>query len=272
MSGDPKTDWCDQEELAVGWAMHALEPDEEALLREHLPECASCRRTVRNTEEVTALIGESVDQFDPPARLKAKLMDAIEHTPQERPAPVVVKVPDRQEVAEPIPLDAARRRKANRTRVLLAAAAVILVAVVTGVVGQRIGTLSDQVAAQNSRTDQLENTLRLAADPATNKAVLRTAGGEPMAVLLSGDSTAVVVADKMPANDASKETYVVWGTSGVGPVALTTFDVSPGSEDIKLSWDKSAYAHHGFAISLEPGRTAPTTPSVVLAAGQVATA
>ncbi|WNV89017.1 anti-sigma factor [Umezawaea sp. Da 62-37] len=271
MSGDPKTDWCDQEELAVGWAMHALEPDEEALLRSHLPECESCRRTVRNTEEVTAAIGESVAQFDPPARLKTRLMDAIEHTPQERPAPVVAKVPDRQEVAEPISLDAARRRKASRARVLLAAAAVILVAVVTGVVGQRLGNLSDQVAAQNARTDQLENTLRLAADPATNRAVLRTSSGDAMAVLLSGGASAVVVADKMPPNDASKETYVVWGTSGSGPVALTTFDVSPGSKDIRLTWDKSAYAHHGFAISLEPGRTAPATPSSVVAAGQVAT-
>lgn len=272
MSGDRKTEWCDQEELAVGWAMHALEPDEEARLRAHLPECATCRRTVRNTEEVTATIGESVDQYDPPARLKARLMEAIEHTPQEQPPPVVVKVPDRQEVAEPISLDARRTLKAKRARVLLAAAAVILVAVVTGVVGQRLGSLSDQVAEQKSRTDQLEHTFRLATDPVTNKAVLRTAEGTPMAVLLSSDDEAIVVSEGMPTNDVAKQTYVVWGTSGNGPVALATFDVRPGSPDIMLKWNKDAYAHSGFAISLEPGRTAPASPSAVVAAGQVAKA
>ena len=62
MSGDRKTEWCDQEELAVGWAMHALEPDEEAQLRAHLPECATCRRTVRNTEEVTAGSGVGAER------------------------------------------------------------------------------------------------------------------------------------------------------------------------------------------------------------------
>lgn len=270
MSGDRKTEWCDQEELAVGWAMHALEPDEEARLRSHLPECATCRRTVRNTEEVTAAIGASVDQHDPPARLRSRLMEAIEHTPQEQPSPIVVKVPDRQEVAEPISLDSRRGLKAKRTRRLLAAAAVILVAVVTGVVGQQLGSLSSQVEAQKARTDQLEHTVRLATDPVTRKAVLRTPDGTPMAVLLSGDDDAAVVPEGMPENNAATQTYVVWGTSGNSPVALATFDVQPGSKDIILKWNKDAYAHSGFAISLEPGKVAPPAPSAVLAAGQAA--
>ncbi|HWO69098.1 MAG TPA: anti-sigma factor [Umezawaea sp.] len=270
MSGDRKTEWCDQEELAVGWAMHALEPDEEARLRSHLPECETCRLTVRNTEAVTAAIGSSVDQIDPPARLRSRLMEAIEHTPQEQPSPVVAKVPDRQEVAEPISLDSRRSVKAKRTRVLLAAAAVILVAVVTGVVGTQIGSLSNQVEAQKSRTDQLEHTFRLATDPVTRKVVLRTPDGTPMAVLFSGDDDAAVIPEGMPANDLGSQTYVVWGTSGNGPVALATFDVRPGAQDIMLAWNKDAYAHKGFAISLEQGKVAPPTPSAVLAAGQAA--
>ncbi|HEX6345791.1 anti-sigma factor [Umezawaea sp.] len=268
MSGDRNTEWCDQEELAVGWAMHALEPDEEALLRAHLPECATCRRTVRNTEAVTAAIGSSVDQHDPPARLRSRLMEAIEHTPQERPAPAVVTVPDRQEVAEPVRLDSRRNRGSNRARVLLAAAAVILVAVVTGVVGTQLGSLSEQVEAQKSRTDQLEHTFRLATDPVTRKVVLRSPDGTPMAVLFSGDDDAAVIPEGMPSNDAGSQTYVVWGTSGNSPVALATFDVRPGAQDIMLAWNKDAYAHSGFAISLEEGKVAPASPSAVLAAGQ----
>ncbi|MBY8853026.1 hypothetical protein K7G98_34275, partial [Saccharothrix sp. MB29] len=64
--------------------MHALEPDEEARLRAHLPECAHCGETVRSAEEVTAALGSSVRQYDPPDRLRARLMAAIEDTPQEQ--------------------------------------------------------------------------------------------------------------------------------------------------------------------------------------------
>lgn len=276
MNADRKTEWCAQEELAVGWAMHALEPDEEAVLRAHLPGCDRCQETVRTTEEVTAAIGGSVDQFEPPPRLKARLMDAIEHTPQEQSA--APKVPTAETVAEPVEL--ASRRRAKRTRLLLAAAAVILVAVVTGVVGQRLSDLSESVAAANARTDQLvaeanartdqlQETLRLATDPVTNRALLRAESGDPQAVLLSGDNNAAVMPEKLAPNDTSKTIYVVWGTSGNGPVALATFDVLPGAGDIMLTWNKDAHAHKGFAISLEPGRTAPAEPSTVVASGQV---
>ena len=278
MNADRKTEWCAQEELAVGWAVHALEPDKEAVLRAHLPDCARCQETVRTTEEVTAAIGGSVDRFEPPAHLKARLMDAIEHTPQEQPAAPKVSA---ETVAEPV--EPASRRRAKRSRVLLVAAAVILVAVVTGVVGQRLADLSQSVAAANARTDQLvaeanartdqlEQALRLATDPVTNVAVLRAASGDAQAVLLSGDNNAAVMPDKLTPNDTSKTIYVVWGTSGNGPVALATFDVLPGAKDIMLTWNKGAHAHKGFAISLEPGRTAPVEPSTVVASGQVAAA
>lgn len=269
MSGDRKDDWCALEELAVGWAMHALEPDEEAVLRAHLPDCDSCQRAVRSTEEVTAALGGSVRQFEPPARLKARLMAAIDDTPQE---PVVSRVRPRQarrHVAEPVPLDSRRPKSVNRSRTLFAAAAVILVAILVGVVGQRYAALSDQVAAQTTRTDQLEAALRLAADPATNRAVLNTTSGDPRAVLLSGDDDAAVMPMALSPNDISKQIYVVWGTSGNGPVPLATFDVEPGSEIRPLAWSKAAHAHNGFAISLESGRKMPDAPSTVLAAGQV---
>lgn len=274
VSGNRKDDWCDQEELAVGWAMHALEPDEEGLVRSHLPGCARCQRVVRSTEEVAAALGASVRQYEPPARLRARLMAAIEHTPQETPAPTVVTVPSRQEMAEPISLDARRRNPVKRARYLLAAAVLILVAVVSGVVGQRFSALSDQVTAQSNRTDLIEGVMRLAADPVTNRAVLRTDSGEPFAVLLSGTDDAVVMPMKLRPNDVTKEVYVVWGTSGgTVPVPLTTFDVRAGADVGFVDWSTSAHAHNGFAVSLEQGRSAPAAPlSRVIAAGQVAVA
>lgn len=272
MSGDRKDDWCASEELAVGWAMHALEPDEEAVLRAHLPGCDRCQRAVRSTEEVTAALGGSVRQYEPPARLKARLMAVIEDTPQEPvSSPAQVRSSRR---AEPVSLDSRRPQSAKRGRVLLAAAAVILVAVIAGVAGQQYVALRDQVAAERLRSDQLEKVLRLAGNPATGRAVLNSQSGDPVAVLLSGDGDdAAVMPMKLNPNDTSKQIYVMWGTSGKVPVPLATFDVEPDSSEIRLlAWSKASYAHSGFAISLEPGRTAPDAPTNPLAAGQVAKA
>ncbi|RKT68516.1 anti-sigma-K factor rskA [Saccharothrix variisporea] len=255
MTGERRDDWCPHEELAVGWAMHSLEPDEEALLRAHLPGCARCQETVRSTEEVTAALGGSVQQYDPPARLKARLMTAVEHTPQEHATPVV---------ARPIPLD---RKRNTAPRLLAAAAAVVLVAaVVFG--GVRIGQLGDQVAEQQQRVALLDQALRMAADPDTNRAVLRSESGDKLGVLLSGTDDAMVVETALPPNNASDQVYVVWGASTPEPVALATFDVKSGGLE-RLTWSQEAHKHQLFAISLEPGRTAPAKPTNKLASGQV---
>jgi hypothetical protein len=246
--------------------MHALEPDEEALLRDHLADCERCGLVVRSTEQVTAALGGAVRQEDPPPRLRERLMAAIEDTPQEETAPgprLVRSAPARPETTR-----AGGRRR--RTEVLLAAAVVVVVAAVGGVVGVQIDRLNQRVQAQTSRTDQLEQALRVAADPATARAVLRTPGGEATAVLLSGTDEAAVMPMDLNANDAQDQIYVVWGTSTTDPVPLATFDVRPGSNDATLlTWSPDAHAHSGFAISLEPGRSAPAAPSSVVASGQV---
>ena len=46
---------CSQRELAVGWALHALEPEEEARVAAHLPQCPECRERVAQTERTAAL-------------------------------------------------------------------------------------------------------------------------------------------------------------------------------------------------------------------------
>ncbi|MEJ2852102.1 MULTISPECIES: anti-sigma factor [unclassified Saccharothrix] len=236
--------------------MHSLEPDEEALLRAHLPGCARCRETVRATEEVTAALGGSVRQYDPPARLKANLMTAVEHTPQEHAPP--------QAVTHPIPLD---RKRSTAPRLLAAAAAVVLVAaVVLG--GVRISQLGDQVAQQQQQVALLDQALRMAADPGTNRAVLRSESGDKLGVLLSGTDDAMVIETALPPNNASDQVYVVWGASTPEPVALATFDVKSGGLE-RLSWSQEAHKHQLFAISLEPGRTAPQKPTNKLASGQV---
>lgn len=255
---------CAHEELAVGWAMHSLEPDEESVIRDHLPTCATCQRTVRSTQEVLAGIGGAVRQEQPPPRLRARLMEQIEHIPQDVPAP------HRPRHAAPTPL---RPQHGRRTgRVLLAAAAALAVLAGGGYLGVRVNQLSGEVTAAQSRSDDLAKALSLAADPSTNRAVLRTDSGDEVAIVLSNPTTGAVLPMNLKPND-SGHVYVVWGASTKAPVALAMFDVRAGSTTPQLlAWSVDAHKHTTFAVSLEPGRQLPATPSQVLAGGQVAPA
>jgi hypothetical protein len=46
---------CPYRELAVGWALHALEPAEESLVIGHLADCPTCASNAAETEEVGAI-------------------------------------------------------------------------------------------------------------------------------------------------------------------------------------------------------------------------
>ncbi|MEV8438684.1 anti-sigma factor [Actinosynnema sp. NPDC051121] len=249
MTGQRRDDRCPEEELAVGYAMHALEPDEEALMRAHLPGCSRCTQEVRATREVAAALGGSVRQYDPPERLRTRLMDAIERTPQLG--------------AEPV-------SSGGWGRKLLVAAAALVVAAGIGVTGVRFDQLNDRIAQQDVKAEQLERALRIAADPDASRTVLQNTSGDTVAVLLSDDDAAAIMPVALPANDVTRQVYVVWGTSTAQPVALATFDVTADASDVRLlAWPSDARRHSGFGISLEPGRAAPSRPSTVLASGQV---
>jgi outer membrane murein-binding lipoprotein Lpp len=255
---------CPHEELAVGWAMHSLEPDEEAVVRDHLPTCPTCQRTVRSAQEVLAGIGGAVRQEQPPPRLRARLMEQIEHIPQDVPTP------QGPRHAAPTPLRPQHRRRTGR--VLLAAAAAAAVLAGGGYLGVRVNQLSTEVRTAQSRSDQLTRALSLAADPATNRAVLRTGSGDEVAIVLSSPTAGAVMPMNLKPNDAG-HVYVVWGASTKAPVPLAVFDVRAGSTDPQLlTWSADAHKHTTFAVSLEPGRQAPPKPSEVLAGGQVAPA
>ncbi|MEU4806962.1 anti-sigma factor [Actinosynnema sp. NPDC023587] len=272
MTGERRGERCPQEELAVGWAMHSLEPDEEARVRDHLPGCAQCRETVRATEEVTAALGGSVRQYDPPTGLKSRLMAEVERTPQERVAPTRPAAPIPSEsVPEPAPVRLDERRKNGIGRRLLAAAAVVVALAAVGVAGVRFNQLDDRISAEEQRNSRLNKALELAANPETNRAVLRSPSGDPVAIMLSSDAEAAVMEMKLAPN-AADQTYVVWGKSTPEAVPLTMFTVQPDSTVQFVNWSNAAHQHQVFAISLEPGTTMPATPSDVVAFGQVGNA
>ena len=61
------------DELAVGWALHALEPEDEDAFAGHLAGCARCTRTVAETHEVMAAMATDLPVAEPSVDLRARL-------------------------------------------------------------------------------------------------------------------------------------------------------------------------------------------------------
>ena len=80
----PAADHARLGELAAGYALHALEPQEEAEFLRHLPDCAECQDALAGFTEVTAALADSWPESAPAEpdqrpdpRLGERIMAAI---------------------------------------------------------------------------------------------------------------------------------------------------------------------------------------------------
>lgn len=261
MAGTMKN--CSFVQQSVGWALHALEPDEELAVSAHIPGCPICQAAVRDTEEILAGLGAESEPVDPPPALRASLMAAIAETPQVRP-PATDTRPTEPRRIEPV--DRGTLPASWLTRGRLVAAALTLVAVVA------LGG----IAVRNAQTGPAPNPPTAAqvidqlVPPGTRHAVLATADGATVGAVVLDQGQREVITVGMPSNPAD-HTYVLWGVGGQGaPVPLGTFDVN--APDAKIRSVGSGADDDGFtayAVSLERGRTAPATPSSVMAEGRL---
>jgi hypothetical protein len=268
---------CPMNDQAVAWALQALEPDEEQAMRTHLPGCRSCRDMVRETELVMGELAASAEPADPPARLRDNILAAAAETPQ---APKSESLSDAGGavatgggVVRPAPHGGARWWPGTGSPRRLVAAAVAVVAVLGaagGLVVHNIqGQQRDVQVAQPQTLDGLVGQLQR---PGTSRATLSTSAGEAVAAVLVSPSERTVVTAGLPPNNRADTTYVVWGLGTGEPRPLGAFDVlAPGPGVHEVGAVAAGPAFSSFAISLEPGRSLPATPTTVVASGAVQT-
>jgi anti-sigma-K factor RskA len=290
------------DELAVGWALHALEPEEETLFARHLPDCARCARTVAETEEVMAALATDLPPAEPSEELRSRLRTAVEQTEQVHRPPVVPPPPMADDTT---PLRGRRRSdQGGPLRVPPARAgapgagvpgavpqsrgrlsplrergwAVALAAAVAGVVGLGIWNVSLSSArdrAVEAAAEQQAVVQQLLQPGAEVLAQLRDPvdGGDPLATVVVRDGDVRVVSQALAVNDRTDETYVLWGISEGSdePEAIGPFDVVRSRLDVDEvgSAGTGSDDYETYAVSLEPGRQAPAEPSGVVAIGQV---
>ncbi|MFH0177835.1 anti-sigma factor domain-containing protein [Streptomyces cacaoi] len=232
--------------LAIGaYALYALPPAEETAFENHLAGCEQCRREAVDLLETTARLGASVQNVPVTPQARARTLQAVAHTRQDR-------VP--------------HRSRAPGQRVLRFALAVsIAAAAVLGGIAVRQHVEADDARTQAARAEQQARTAGaaitevLTAPDATVHSGSLT-GGTAAAVVVSLDQArAVFAAYGLPALTGGK-VYELWYAAEAGDVrsaGLVTGSAPNGSHVLKGS-PADAVA---VGITVEPagGSPQPTT-------------
>lgn len=254
-------------ELAVGYAMHALEPEDEATFIAHMPGCAECREAVEQWRTTSGHLAYGAGTEAPPAELRERLLAAIGHDETAvRPLDVSVlataaesRLVSRSRTRRPV-------RSTGRLTYSVPVRALAAAAALTGLVGGGVlvanarNNASDarhELAIQTSITEALRH-------PGSKYFSLGTRGAASGYAIVDGANLYLSV-DGLPRNDVKATTYVLWSKGSTGALdAISTFDVTNDKAlMLKLPTSKAAAGAAGFAISYESGRVAPDAPTRV---------
>ncbi len=236
------------EELAVGHALHALEPEDELTFTAHLADCSRCADVVAETERVGAEFGGLAEPEEAPARVWEGISRRI--------------ADDGSPATPDIPVRALRPRR-RWVRPLAAAAAVVLLA------GAGVGAW--RLVSPDQRPGVRDVVAGCLADARCRQVALSgRAGGAVQARLLVRGDQATIVATGLPSDDAARQTYVLWQLPADGkPVGLAAFHVVESGTHVvgttRLSLPYAATT--AFAVSLERGSGIPAAPSTPVAVG-----
>lgn len=245
------------EELAVGYALGALEPEDEERAADHLRTCAVCRSVVDASRGVAGEMAFAVPLVDPPASLWSSIRDALPDEAfagPDRPAPA----PQPERWTVPAARPSVRTPSRPWQSLVGAAAAVALI------VGLGAWNVSLRDGGEASRlADNRAAVLRLIEQPETVRVTLSASNNAVHgAAVLSGGKVWLVV-DGLAANDTSDSTYVLWRTDHSGRVtAVAPFDLAGHTTEVVdvglVGADRADVS--GFAVTLEKGRTMPGQP------------
>lgn len=221
------------DELTAGYALDAIEPEDEARLLEHLAGCAHCRATLDDFTLVASQLGSLANGEEEPP-------------PWQQIAPRITRV---------TPITSIRRRR--QPRILAAAAAVVLLAA-GGVLAWHYthGTTSPPAQAAIAACSQR---------PGCSVVRLHGSSGVVAAVIVQ-DGRASLVPLHLASPSAARA-YALWQLPRDGsPIFLDTFRdtgrATPPSPLAVPVADTTA-----FAVSVEPAGTRPERPSTVIAVG-----
>jgi anti-sigma-K factor RskA len=229
--------------LAGAYALGALTTGAERdAFEAHLAQCDLCAEEVGGLLATSAVLGRAV-ALPPPPDLRARVLDEITRTPQERAArPAARRV----------------RRRVTRPATLLAAACLV-VAAAAGTVAVRT-----QQRLDHRTTESRAIAAVLSAPDARTVTGRTTAGGSLTAVTSAVRRSAVIASSGLPALPDAK-TYELWtmSASGARPAGL----IHAGSAPVVASVPAGS-TRIGLTVEPAGGSPQPTTTPLALLAVQ----
>ena len=270
------------EELAAGYALSALEPEDEQVFVQHLSGCARCERDMAMHTATLTHLAYAADAPEPPESLLASIRQGVAASGRGAsfPAPAPSTLVDAPEPAAPsheaapvASLDAARRRKVRfgpaRPGAWAGIAAAAALVMGLGVWNTSLQADRDQ---QEAWGDRMAAAVRELRDTATDTVPLKSPEGDVVAVALVRGSELSLVVDGLPVNDEST-TYILWGQSRYGDVRpVGAFDVTRPGVDVREDMQVQAGVADvtRFMLTRERGSQAPPIPGQpLLASGDV---
>jgi len=261
------------EGLAAGYALHALEPEDEQRLAVHLMTCQSCARLVADTASLGAAFADLIAHAaePPPAGLRDRILAAAAAEPREstvsREPPLALG--SHPEDRPPITVTPQRSPASRVRRMQLRGK--IAVGVLAAAVGIGVAVPVTWAVSDNGRPSVTNSALaQWLLEPNAREVTLRSSSGSGVAKAVMTDKGVFLLADGLPVNDRSKSIYVLWAGNGKGArAAIATFDVR-GRSAVQLTATRLPMKSsdiNNVAISYEPGRSAPSNPSDVVLSG-----
>jgi anti-sigma-K factor RskA len=267
------------EELAAGYVLGALEPDDEQVFQRHLVGCPICEANVRELEAVAGELAYAAPPVEPPDTLWAGIRREIEPEAA-RPAPVPEAAPEPAPVpapgwppARPAPAPRRRRRGARLLQGLAAAAAILLVAVVS------VWNLNlrQENADYRARVAALERATQLANDPNASLVALNDAdvpapaGAQATVIASSRQDRGVLLVEDLPPLQRDR-VYELWGVpeGEIARAQKALVFVPLRRQGIQtLQFEVPIQPGTAFAITEEPGPDGsdkPTTKPILVGA------
>jgi anti-sigma factor RsiW len=264
MSEQPMTHH-DAIDLAAGYVLGALEPAEEAAVREHLATCPEPHPEFAELGGIVSALLVDVPLVEPPVALRDRIMAAARaDLGSRRGTPVTAPSPTALPSAFPRAIERDARRTASTSRldwVLRIAAVIALVAI--GAWGLGIQRQLDEAR----QFDQaVASVLDAAGRPGAHAVILSPAQGKQGKGIaaVAPDGTVTLAMRDLPAT-SDGQVYTTWVIVGKNaPIAVADFTVDANGTAAVTTGPAQTAPGAILAVTLEPnrGNTAPKGPII----------
>jgi anti-sigma-K factor RskA len=241
------------EQLAAGWVLGALEPEDEVTFQRHLTTCAACEESVRELEGVVGDLAYAAAPVEPPAELWGSIRQEIAPTARS----------GRARVARPL----SRRAGRSPWPLRLAAAACLLLLVALSVWNVALRDQNDVYRAQLATLEQITT---LMSDPSTRAIAMKGSAakrGARATVLVSSRlDRGVLLVDELPAAGRGR-VYQFWCLPEGDVDRAVPAGVFAGERGQQVTFAGAIQPTMAYAVTREPapqGSKKPTSQPILI--------